>query len=114
MTWYLTIRSDARYSRTAATRPLVEHLRTLPELVEVSQMDFRNAPGSPWVSLILALADESGNYATDGDFRPTVNVVELVCGEGDEGYDAFAGRIASFLSWEAVETHENRRVYPPG
>ena len=114
MTWYLTIRSDARYSHTAATEPLVEHLRTFPELVEVSQMDFRNATGFPWVCVILALADKSGNYANDGTVLPTVNVVELVCGDGDEGwYEALAGRVGSFLAWEVVEEHCGRIVYSP-
>jgi len=34
MSWYLTIRSDPRYSQSAAVVPLVEHLHTLPELVQ--------------------------------------------------------------------------------
>ncbi len=111
MTWYLTIRSDLRYSRSTASGPLVEHLRTFTELVLAGHMEFRNAPESPWLRLVLARADEAGNYANHGDFRPTVNVVELICGDDDEGwYESLAWRIASFLGWEAVEEHTGRTI----
>jgi hypothetical protein len=113
MSRYLTIRSDPQYSREAATGPLTEFLGTLPELAATNRMEFRNAPGSPWVCVVLARADGSGNYATEDRWLPAVNVVELVCGDGDEEwYVSLAGRVAQFLGWEAVEEHSERKVWP--
>jgi hypothetical protein len=114
MTWYLTLRSDAGYSRPTDTDALVRHLRTYPELVETGPMTFRNPAGFPFLSLVLASADASGSYAVDGRFHSTLNVVELICGEGDEEwYESLGVRIASFLGWEAIEEHSGRSVYHP-
>ena len=115
VTSYLTVRHDASHSRSIPTTALVEHLRTFPELVAVGPMEFRNAPESPWLSLLLAQADVSGSYAVDGDFHPSINVVELVCGDGhEEWYESLSRRVAAFLDWEVVEEHGDRRVYPLG
>jgi hypothetical protein len=115
MSWYLTIRPDPRYSRSTATGPLVEHLRIVPGLVQTGPLEFRNGPGAPWVCIVLAMADEGGNYAIGGESPSTVNVVELVCGDRDEQwYESIAGRIASILGWEAVEEHSERTIYPAG
>lgn len=84
MTWYLIVRHDADYSRSTPTAPLLQHFRTFPELVALGPIEFRNAHGSLWASLILALADMSGNYTVDGAFHPSVNIVELICGDGNE------------------------------
>jgi hypothetical protein len=104
MSWYLTVRPDDQYSGTTPTGPLVEFLRGLPELVRVGPMEFRSAPGMPWVSLLLAVADRVGNYASSGEPLPTVNVVSVVYGAGDEQrYWSLAARVAAFLGWETVE-----------
>jgi hypothetical protein len=115
MSWYLTVRRDPSYSRYAAVGPLLEHLQTLPELVQTGPQEFRNAPGLPWVCLCLAKADAAGCYAIGDTQSPTVNVVELVCGDGDElWYESLAQRVATFLHWEAVDEHGRRTVYPRG
>ncbi|HET6572853.1 MAG TPA: hypothetical protein VFG68_04565 [Fimbriiglobus sp.] len=115
MSWYLTIRSDARYSAFAATDRLVEFLAAMPELRQTGPVDFQAADGQPWVAVMMAACSPEGNYATDGEFLPRVNVVELVCSSsGDpEWYDALAGRIAAFLGWSAFVDHEERQVWPP-
>ena len=113
MSWYLTIRADSRFSRSAATATLVKYLRTLPELAEVAPMDFRNAPGSPWLCVVLAMANERGGYAITGEILPAINVVELICGDGNENwYDSLAYRIAAFLDWEAIEESCERIIRP--
>src|SRR5262245_65792728 len=61
MSWYLTVRPDPTYSRSTPVGPLVEYLRSLPELVQAGPQEFRNAPGSPWVSLYFSRADAAGN-----------------------------------------------------
>jgi hypothetical protein len=115
MSWYLTIRADALYSRFVAAEPLVGFLAALPELRQTGPTAFESAAGFPWVSLTLAKCGPDGNYASDGRPLPRVNVLELACSDsGDAGwYESLAGRIASFLEWEAVEEHEDRRVWPP-
>jgi hypothetical protein len=112
--WYLTIRSDARYSSFVATAPLVEFLAARPELRQTGPVAFQAADGQPWVAVTMAECSPEGNYASDGAFLPRVNVVELVCSHtGDPGwYESLASRIAAFLGWEAVEEHEARRVWP--
>lgn len=114
MSWYLTIRSDAEYSRSVETAALVELLATLPELRQTGPVAFASAPGAPWVAVTLAACRPDGGYASDGSFLPRVNVVELVCSSsGDPAwYESLAGRIAAFLGWSAFEDAENRQVWP--
>jgi hypothetical protein len=115
MAWYLTIRLDSTYSRFTPVGPLVEYLRNVPELLQWGPQQFRNAPGSPSVSLCFARADAAGNYAIGDVLPPTVNVVELVCWDGDEHwYESLAQRVAAYLHWEAVEENSGRTIYPTG
>jgi hypothetical protein len=61
----------------------------------------------------MAKADEAGNYAVDKLTQPTVNVVELICGDGNEDwYELLANKIASFLGWEAINEDEERSIRP--
>jgi hypothetical protein len=86
---YLTIRSDASYSQFALTEELVGLLATLPGLRQSGPMSFEAAPGSPWVSVILAECDTLGNYACDGLPRRRVNVVEVIAStSGDDEWYA--------------------------
>jgi hypothetical protein len=112
MSWYLTIRSDSTYSCSTATTPLVAFLASLPELQQTRPMAFCHSVGSPSVSLILAECNVLGCYAFNGEYRPAVNVVEMVCSvhEKAEWYDQLATRIAAFLDWDAFEDHENRQL----
>ena len=114
MSWYLTIRGANDYSRFAATAPLIGFLTAMPELRQTGPVAFQAADGQPWVAVILAVCSPAGNYATDGEFLPRVNVVELVCSySGDPAwYEALAGQVAGFLGWAAFE--DERRVWPPG
>lgn len=115
MSFYLTIRSDARYTAFAATAPLVGFLAALPELQQTGPAAFESAAGRPWAAVVLAACDPNGNYVSDGTFLPRFNVVELVCSySGDPAwYDALAGRIAGFLGWSAFEAKKERQVWPP-
>jgi hypothetical protein len=114
MSWYLTIRSDASYSRFTDTELLVEFLARLPELQQSSAIAFEAAAGQPWVSVILAVCDSAGCYTCDERFLPLINVVELICSNsGDSAwYDSLAGRIAGFLGWSALEDNESRQIWP--
>jgi hypothetical protein len=110
----LTIRPSEGQSSTADTRDLVAFLASLRELRQTGPISFEAASGQPWVSLILARTGPTGGYPTDGQFEPQINIVELVCScSGGTGwYDSLAARIAEFLGWEAVEEHEDRKVWP--
>jgi hypothetical protein len=111
---YLTIRADPAYTRSVAIRPLVGFLRGLPELVQTGPQTFSNVPGSPWVDLCFANADETGCYAIGAaPPPPRVSVVELVCGSVDEQwYDSLVRRVAAYLGWEVVEEHSGQILYP--
>jgi hypothetical protein len=116
VSWYLTIRGAPDYSRFAAAAPLLEFLAAMPELSQTGPVAFQASDGQPWVAVMMAVCDSTGNYASDGAFLPRVNVVQLVCSySGDPAwYDALAGRIAGFLGWSAFDDHEERQVWPPG
>ncbi|MBN9523176.1 hypothetical protein J0H58_32450 [bacterium] len=115
MSWYVTIRSDAGYSRFAATAPLVEFLAGMPELRPTGPAVFGAAADQPWVVVIVGACDPSGCYASDGTAPPAVNMVELICSDvADPGwYERVSGRIAEFLGWSAFDDHEGRQVWPP-
>jgi hypothetical protein len=116
VSWYLTIRCDAAYSKFIPASQAIDVLMGLSELRQSGPVSFESAQGMPWVSVIVAKADRSGSYAI-GDLVPSaVNVIELVCSSYSEDmvwYDALASRIACALGWEAIEERECRRVWPP-
>ena len=115
MTWYITIRSDPAYSRGAETDKLLAFLSAVPELRSAGPMSLEAAPGNPWVSIVLARADPAGNYSSDGSFKPTFNVVELICSDGDHDgwYDSLAAKIAGFLGWAAFDDAAERCIWSP-
>ncbi len=115
MSWYVTIRSDVNYSHSAVTAPLVGFLAGMPELQQIGPAMFGAAADQPWVVVIVAACDPSGNYASDGAAPPAVNVVELVCSDfADPGwYESVSGRIAEYLGWSAFDDHEGQQVWPP-
>ena len=113
MSWYITIRSDPGYGRTADPETITAFLRTLPELVQTGVNTFAAAPGHPWVSVTLAMSDQ-GSYVDRGVRFPAVNLVDIVCSHEhpESGYDALASRIAALLDWEALDEHAERVVWP--
>lgn len=110
MTWYVTIRSDARYSEYADTASLVEFLNSMPMLRQTAPNEFAAADGQPWVAVTLAACRPDGNYSCNGTFNPQINVVELVCSDSHDPawYNALATQMANFLGWSAVEDREVR------
>jgi hypothetical protein len=112
MSWYITIRSDPDYGRTADPNTIAAFLRTLP-LVQSGVNTFMSAPGQPWVSITLAMSNQ-GSYADRGVPLAAINVVDMVCSyEHDESwYDALASRIAAVLGWEAVDENAERKIWP--
>jgi hypothetical protein len=80
----------------------------MPELRQTGPVSFLAADGQPWVAVMMAACSAQGNYATNGEFLPQVNVVELVCSYwGDPAwYYALAAQIAAHLRWSAFEDHE--------
>lgn len=114
MSWYLTIRSDDRYSKFAEAASLIEFLGTIPELRQTDPNSFGSVEGKPWVQIMMTACDSKGNYGNNGEFLPQINVVELVCSHtGNPGwYGDLAARIAKFLGWSAIEDHEGQQVWP--
>ncbi len=107
---YLTVRSDASYSRFILTEELVRFLATLPGLRQSDPMSFEAAHGLPWVTVILAECNTLGNYASDGLPSRLINVIEVIgpASSDEEWYECLANRIAAFLGWEVVEEQSSR------
>lgn len=117
MSMFFTIRSDSAFTQSTPSGPLVEHLQGYPELEKVKERPqaFREAPGTPWLWLYVAWTDGVGDDELGDDLPPTVNVVVLACGEGNEQwYEALASSVAAFLHWEAFEESSGRTIYPTG
>ena len=114
MTWYLTLRSDAAYSRLTPTEPLLAFLGEQPELRQAGAMAFESAAGEPWLQVVLARCGPDGSYSSDGSLLPQVNVIELLCSDlGDPGwYESLSARIAAFLGWSVFEDTAERQVWP--
>ena len=112
MSWYITIRSDAKYSQGIDLPTLTSFLQSLPELVQTDDTRFINVVSQPWVSIAVVSCDSNGNYGSDE--RPQIiNLVDMVCSYQHEErwYDSLAARIASFLRWEALEEHAERWIW---
>lgn len=110
MSWYLTIRADATYSQAVPTQQVADFLLRYPDVKQTSPVDFifRDA------SIILALCNAIGNYATYKQFIPEVNVVELVVPYAmpQAPYEALGVALAIHLGWEVFEDHEDRKIWP--
>jgi hypothetical protein len=113
MTWYITIRSDDRYSVSIETTRLITFLSTIPTLQQTSPVTFGKAIESPWVEIILAKCDDRGGYGSCLEYIPTANVVELFCSyvENIEWYEHLACQIAMFLGWDAWQDSEERQIF---
>lgn len=113
MSWYLTLRA-ASQAEPADTADLVAYLAAQPELRQIGPVEFESARGQPQMLMVLAKANASGGYSSDGKFIPQVDIVELICpySEPPAWYDAMAERIAAFLGWQAVEESESRQIWP--
>jgi hypothetical protein len=108
VSWYLTIRSDTRYSQYISSAPLIDFLASMPELRQSGPLVFQASDGKPWVSVMLAACRPDGSYNSNGLFLPQVNVVELVCSDSAdrEWYEILADRIAVFLGWSVLDEYE--------
>ena len=114
MSWYLTISPHEGYASFVDTSRVTKFLASLPELQQNGPVSFVARPGCPAIQVILARADNEGNYAGDGSFIEEINIIEFVCpySGNDAWYDALACRIAEFLGWTAREEMEDRQVWP--
>jgi hypothetical protein len=113
MSWYITIRSDDKYSLSIETTLLVTFISSIFGLQQTSPVTFGNAIGLPWVAITLAKCNDRGGYSSYHEYIPAIDVIELVCSvyEHPEWYEKIAIKIAEFLGWEALEDGEERQIY---
>ena len=117
MTWYITLGAHEGAAALIPAQPVLDFLGLQPELQRQAPMVFANRPDQPWVQVVLAKTGASGGYCVDGSSVAEIDVIELICSSHchpPQWYDALAARIAAFLHWQAVEEHEDRRIWPPG
>lgn len=114
MSWYITIRGSADYSVYVKSASLREFLSGYPGLQLSPPSGFVSETDKPWVSIVMAECDSSGNYAVENVCPRLINVVELICSDFEDPvwYDSLATEIAVFLKWSAHEDHEQRRIWP--
>ncbi|GAA2145210.1 hypothetical protein GCM10009760_33610 [Kitasatospora kazusensis] len=108
MTWYLVIRSDARYGESVPASALTAYLDSLPELRRTDLSGYTAATGPLGsVELVIASCAPSGGYAAYPDRLPAeINLVELICSSSRSSFAAersLAERIAERLGWEVVD-----------
>ena len=112
MTWYITIRSNDRYSLSIDTPSILAFLLSIPALQHTGDMQFRNTIGLPSLVVMLEKCSRRGGYGSNGEYIPVINIIELICYEYEkpEWYENPATQIAEFLGWEAWEDDEERQI----
>jgi hypothetical protein len=112
MTWYITIQSDDRNSRSIDTPSILAFLSSIPVLKQTDDIEFRNTLGLPSVVVVLTQCNKGG-YSSYGEYIPEIDIIELICYEYEhpEWYENIATQIAIFLDWEAWEESEERQIY---
>jgi hypothetical protein len=80
-------------------------------LQQTGAMQFGSTSELPSVLVMLEKCNSNGGYASNGEYIPEINIIELIC-YSDENlawYEQLAAQIAIFLGWEAWEDDEDER-----
>jgi len=114
MSWYITLRADPTYSQSVPTQRITDFLLQYPNVAQTSPVDFTFQDTNYIISIILALSDVAGNYNTNKQFIPEINVVELVVPytAPPAPYESLAVALATHLGWNAFEDNEDRQIWP--
>lgn len=105
---YYEIRATADYGATANTVATKAVLDKMPELAPDGLMRYKNADGSPWVNLILAMGNQ-GNFNCFADTQhDEFNMIPIVCFKSEDDRVpaqqlGFFITLAKALSWELIE-----------
>jgi hypothetical protein len=121
--YYLNIVYDLSLSAATGTQDLTAFLNKQPELIQVADFKFRNAPEFLTFIEMQLLNAHDYNRWSDHDVSPkTTNMIAIVCAknEGDnyEPVKDLLTRIARFLGWELIDEYtdddiENYIVWKP-
>jgi hypothetical protein len=112
LSYDMTIRSDASFSRSVSTRPLIEYLRTLPGVVPNGDCGFAlDDRPRRWMEIDLEAVNEEGD-SIEGSLadRPAINCIRLHIPYAylksstlNEGFLPLAFKIADHLKWELYD-----------
>ncbi|MER5623988.1 hypothetical protein ABT061_23420 [Streptosporangium sp. NPDC002544] len=115
MTYYLMVRSDKQFSEDVPSSVLVEYLETESGLHRTDASSFGSRSGLPWLNVVIARGDPSGNYAAFADQLPQrVNLVQLNISSLDGSYPSaleLAQRIADRLGWQVIDDETEEVLY---
>lgn len=101
---YVVVRGASGFSETAAGADVAGFLEQRGSLVRRGPATFAACSGTPWMEVVLARADDEGNYVVTGGPLGDVNVVEIVTMEAHvQAASVLAGEIAGFLGWAVFE-----------
>ena len=114
---FLSIRSDARYSRYLDATEVIRWISALPGMSRSGLNRFSRYEGDHPLQILAVRCDETGNWPR-GSEREPVNLIELRCDDSDEalraGYEAVAVVIAGHFGWEVADSREGSVLWKPG
>jgi len=121
--YYLNIVHDLKLSSGVRTQDLTSFLCKQPEIVQVSNFKFKNAPGFPtFMNIQLLRANNYNSWSDKEVSQETTNMIAVVCTKGGlDNYELVKNllvRIAKFLSWQLIDEEtddgvENFIVWKP-
>ena len=121
--FYLNIVFDLKLSTCVKTTDLNSFLITQPELIQVSDFKFRNAPDFPVTMEIQLLhASDYTSWSDQDVSHESTNMVSIVCTKSGLDSNMLAKKlfveIARFLNWQLIDEHtddgiENHILWKP-
>lgn len=84
MYFYISIRGNSDHSQYESVSLIKSLLNKRSELMEDGDRNYKNTPHFPWVRVVIANCDSSGNYP--GGFAQNVseaNLIEMICLDDD-------------------------------
>jgi hypothetical protein len=105
--YYLNIIHDEQLSLDHDTKKLREFIKSLPELEQMGDYNFRNTKMFPFVEIFLLKANSIDSWIGNDTDSQKTNLISIVCAKGDkadfEKLKQTFIKIASFLNWQLID-----------
>lgn len=120
--YYLNICRDSELSGKSNSTRLLNFLRSIPELQQVADFEFRNVESFPFLQILTLKAKHLDSWSSDNTDSEETNLVTIVCSKSDakdfEKIKVVLIKIASFLNWPLTDEQtddgeENKVLWTP-
>jgi hypothetical protein len=120
--YYLNICRDRELSENFNSTRLLNFLRSIPELQQVKEFEFRNVASFPFLQILILKAKHLNSWNADDTDSKETNLVTIVCSKSDakdfEKIKVVLIKIASCLNWpltdeQTEDGEENKILWTP-